>query len=316
MVKAKLDKVRSRYYIRPGPVRSLVPTFHVPKGEEDVRMVYNGRASGLNSALWSPHFGLPTMRHSLRSLLPGYFQCDMDVGEMFLNFWLHRFLRPYVGVDVTHVRAVGRNSPEWERDRRRNWEHWSRNCMGLRDSPYRSLQLMTKAKYAAYGNRRCPKNPFRWEKVILNLPGAKDYDPTLPWVCKLRSDGKIACDKYIYIDDGRLTGPTKLEAWLAARRVCSVLGYFGIQEAPRKRYEPLQEPSAWAGTVTKTSGGAVVATVTKEKWAKSQSMVRELLQLLLAGPMPHKRLEKIRGFLIYVARTNRWMTLYLSPFTW
>ena len=56
----------------------------------------------------------------------------------------------------------------------------------------------------------------------------------------------------------------------------------------------------------------MVATVTKEKWAKSQSMVRELLQLLLAGPMPHKRLEKIRGFLIYVARTYRWMTPYLK----
>ena len=56
----------------------------------------------------------------------------------------------------------------------------------------------------------------------------------------------------------------------------------------------------------------MVATVTKEKWAKLQSMVRELLQLLLAGPMPHKRLEKIRGFLIYMARTYRWMTPYLK----
>ena len=100
LVKGKLDKVRARLYIAPGTVMSLTPMFHVPKGEEDVRMVYNARVSGLNKALWAPHFGLPTMRHTFRSLLPGYYQADMDAGEMFLNFWLKELLRPYVGVDV------------------------------------------------------------------------------------------------------------------------------------------------------------------------------------------------------------------------
>ena len=40
------------------------------------------------------------MVFTLRSLLPGYYQCDMDSREMFLNFWLHRFLCPYARVDV------------------------------------------------------------------------------------------------------------------------------------------------------------------------------------------------------------------------
>jgi hypothetical protein len=39
-----------------------------------------------------------------------------------------------------------------------------------------------------------------------------EYDPTRPWVAKYRlSDGKIACDMLIYIDDLRLTGPTSDE---------------------------------------------------------------------------------------------------------
>ena len=246
LVKAKLDKVRARLYIAPGTVKSLTPMFHVPKGQEDVRMVYNARASGLNEALWAPHFGLPTMRHTFRSLLPGYYQADMDAGEMFLNFWLNEFLRPYVGVDVSKVRSTGGKSPAWEQDRTQNWERWTRNCMGLRDSPYRSVQMMTKIKYEAYGDRRCVNNPFRWESVRLNLPGSAAYDPSLPEVSKLRADGSVACEIYIYIDDGRVTGPTKLDAWLATRRFCATLGHFGLQDASRKRYKPLQDPAAWA----------------------------------------------------------------------
>ena len=36
--------------------------------------------------------------------------------------------------------------PLWEQKRDRAWERWVRNWMGLRDSPYRSIQLMILAK--------------------------------------------------------------------------------------------------------------------------------------------------------------------------
>ena len=77
--------------------------FYVDKGLTDIRMVYIGTSCGLNNVLWAPHFGLATVNHTLRSLLPGYHQCDMDVGEMFLNFPLHPIVRPYAGVDLTFV---------------------------------------------------------------------------------------------------------------------------------------------------------------------------------------------------------------------
>ena len=106
VLREKVGKVRRRLYISPGLVASLTHMFTVPKGLFDWRIVYNGTSSGLNAALWAPHFGLPTIRHTLRSLMAGYFQCDMDVGEMFLNFWLHTVLCPYAGVDVSHVRTT------------------------------------------------------------------------------------------------------------------------------------------------------------------------------------------------------------------
>ena len=91
---------------------SVTYMFTVPKGLFDWRIVYNGTLSGLNTALWTSHFGLLTIRHTLRSLMDGYVQCDMDVSEMFLNFWLHTVLRPYAGVDVSHVRTTKGKVPK------------------------------------------------------------------------------------------------------------------------------------------------------------------------------------------------------------
>ena len=51
----KLVKVRARGYIGKllnGPIKSLTHYFAVPKGDNDIRMVYDMTASGLNQALW------------------------------------------------------------------------------------------------------------------------------------------------------------------------------------------------------------------------------------------------------------------------
>ena len=101
LVMEKLEKVRRRGYIAEGPVRSLTHFFYVPKGDSDIRMVYNGTSSGLNNDLYAPHFGLPVIRHALRSLLPGYNRVNIDIAEMFLNFNLGPELQPYSGVDLT-----------------------------------------------------------------------------------------------------------------------------------------------------------------------------------------------------------------------
>ena len=53
LVQAKIIPVRRRGYIGPGPVDSLIHYFYVPKGLDDVRIVYNGTGCGLNKAIWA-----------------------------------------------------------------------------------------------------------------------------------------------------------------------------------------------------------------------------------------------------------------------
>ena len=93
LVTKKVVAERQKNYIEPGALTSLIHYFDVEKGLEDIRMVYNGTGSGLNEAVWAPHFGLPYVSHTARSLMPGYCQCDMDIGKMFLNFLLHKELQ-------------------------------------------------------------------------------------------------------------------------------------------------------------------------------------------------------------------------------
>ena len=82
---------------------SLTSYFSVPKGEDDVRMVYDGTKSGLNKAMWVPRFPLPTADSHLRALEPGTFCADSDIGEMFLNFILHEGVRSLCGVDFSKI---------------------------------------------------------------------------------------------------------------------------------------------------------------------------------------------------------------------
>ena len=58
---AKWNKVIQRGYIRSGSVVSLTGSFPVPKGESNIRMVYDATKCGLNASLWSPNFLLPTI---------------------------------------------------------------------------------------------------------------------------------------------------------------------------------------------------------------------------------------------------------------
>jgi hypothetical protein len=86
----KLNKVRTpRRYIAPGFVTSLTSFFAFPKGNDDIRMVYDASVSDLNDTIWVPKFPLPTIQTHLQSVQEGTWMADLDIGEMFLNFILH-----------------------------------------------------------------------------------------------------------------------------------------------------------------------------------------------------------------------------------
>ena len=200
-MKKKVDKVRKWLYIETGTVLSITHMFYFCKGLNYIQIVYNGASCGSNLSLWAPNFGLPIVQHTLRALLPGYSQCDMDVGEIFLNFPLHPNLRPFARVDITHIKSRPYDEG-WYQDRTRVWERWDNNFMGLIDSPYQSLQLLIHFKFIAYGERKDPLNPFQWIHAKLNLPGDKSYTSKLTWVMKVRLDCHLSSEVSVYVDDG------------------------------------------------------------------------------------------------------------------
>ena len=323
LIRKKVTGVRKKGYIEMGTVLSLIHYFYVPKGLDDIRMVYNGTGCGLNDMLWAPHFGLPFVTHTIRSLMPGYLQCDIDIGEMFLNFLLHNDLRALSGVDLTHSRSEEAGDEAWEHTRSDPHERWVRNWMGLRDSPYRSIQMLIRLKFEAYGDRRDRTNPFHWERVLLNLPGSSDYRPDLPWVMKVRFDGHLACEAFVYVDDGRITGFCREICWAAARKLASHCTLMGIQDAARKRTAPSLTPGPWAGTMCWTNEGEVTGMVSQTKWEKTRALIKELKEMInealdnreggaVGTTMSRQRLLEIRGYLNYIVRTYSWINPYLK----
>jgi hypothetical protein len=304
----KLCIAREKGYIDLGLVESLISFFDVPKGLTDIRMVYDGTKSGLNEVLWAPWFPLPTVDNLLRSVEPGTWMADNDVGEMFLNFVLHESVQALCGVDLTKYFPEG--VPDGTQVL---WERWTRCAMGLRSSPYQACQGMMWALEIIAGDRNDSENVFCFDRVRLNLPGNHDYDPKRPWVYKERADGKIACDVHCYVDDLRTCGTTEKECWRASQRVSSILASLGLQDAARKRRLPKMDAGAWKGSVVNTAEGSVTILATRDKWVKLKAAL-DWIKEELKNPngMDHKLLERKRGFLVHMVQTYPSLNPYLK----
>jgi len=263
--------------------------FFVPKciepetGEvKDWRPVYDATKSGLNAAVWSPSFFMPTADSLFRMIDFDTWLGNIDLGEMFLNFWLDPRIRPYAGVDISGL------CTEEEKDGRKVvWERWERLLMGFRPSPYTTIRQLLWGEEMVRGDQLDPKNIFRWNRIRLNLPGSPDFDPILPWVSKVFGDrikdGKlierIACNFATFVDDMRAAGYSLEATWQAMRTIASRLNYLGIQDAPRKRRSPLKtEAGAWTGALQRIFDTLIVALTSQEKWDKRKRIVRGLLE--------------------------------------
>jgi hypothetical protein len=89
--KEKITKVvRRRYLVMAGiTIKSLIKYFAVPKGEDNVRLVYDATVNNLNECVWVPSFWLPTIDSLVRALDEQSWMTDCDVSNMFLNYQLH-----------------------------------------------------------------------------------------------------------------------------------------------------------------------------------------------------------------------------------
>ena len=263
----KLDNVLGKGYIELCDLRDLEAMmfmFSVPKGEDDIRMVYDGSKSGLNEALWAPWFALPTLDALLRWTAVGSWLGDNDYGEQFLNFPLHPDLQKFCGVDLSRILQ------ETGVEGRMIVGRWVRNAMGLRSSPYNSVQGATRAKILIKGFPASPTNPFQWDRLELNLPCTEGYDATKPWISKWRRDGLRASELVQYVDDVRTVSATEELAWTCSGHVGKTLSFLGLQDAARKRRMSSKRPGAWAGAIVAADGSQVTKSVSKDRWIKTQ----------------------------------------------
>jgi hypothetical protein len=307
-VQEKLSKFISRgYIVQDRPVTGLVSYFTVPKGDSDVRVVFDGTKSGLNDVIWTPTFGSPTIDSLLPMLEPGTWQGDIDVAEQFYNYMLDPHVQPYCGVDVTPYLGDIKG--------RLQWLTWTRCVMGLRSSPHGCVKMHHLGEEVVRGDHKNPSNPFFFDQIRLNLPGDPSYDPALARVSKINSKtGRVAGDMATYVDDVRPTAATFHQCLRLCHRVGSILAYLGIQDAARKWVPPSQRTGAWTGSVAHTDKNQIVVMCTQEKWDKARPIVLDIQRVLLEeqGCFNYKKLEQQRGFLVYVVRTYPLLVPYLK----
>ena len=306
-MKEKIKKVTDRKYISNGVVLSLINCFAVEKGTEDIRLVYDGTKSKLNAAVFAPNFYLPFLDSVLMWVNADSWLADLDLGEMFLNYFLDKKIRAFSGVDLSKL-------VEECDEFRSNWERWNRTFMGFTSSPYICCKFFGWTVDIIYGDRWDKANPYRWDSIKLNFPGSEDYDPTQPRLCKMIGD-LIAAMLEVFVDDIRTVGPSMLHCRNATRRASQVLQYLGQQDAARKYRPPHTTPGPWCGSFIAIKDKCVWVYVSLEKWNKAKKFIAELSSILALGekePIPFKFLEKGRGFMVYFCRTYTSFVPYLK----
>lgn len=308
-LKAKLTKVRDRKYIRPGYVTSLTGYFAVPKAGTDIRVVYDATKCGLNEAVWAPNFFLPTVDSILRNACSMTWFGDIDLGEMFLNYFLDEEIRPYAGVDVS----------ELEGGNKRIFEQWIRTLMGFRCSPYIATQTFAWGEEIILGDLADENNPFAWDEMKLNLPGSEAYDPTMPWMYKWNSKRKCMPAFFgTYVDDVRTGAWSEDSCRSATRTVASIVNYLGQQDAARKRRPPSKVPGAWAGAMCiSVDGLGLFVLSTQGKWDKAKGIIDKWADRLGTDTrvqVNHKEMEQDVGFLCHISRTYPKLFPYLKGF--
>jgi hypothetical protein len=330
-VKEKLDKVICRGYVELCDIKfveAMMFMFDVKKGPTDIRMVYDGSKSGLNKALWAPWFSLPTIDTMSRWVLAGAWLADNDYGDFFLNFPLHADLQKYCGVDLTQLFPELKGEASCIIVGR-----WLRNAMGLRPSPYCSIQGGLRAKRIILGDPDDPANPFQWDSIEENLPCSEGYNASLPWITKVRKDKMAAADIAQYVDDVRVVAPTSDIAWRCSSAIAKTASYLGLQDAARKRRPQSQRPGAWAGATIAADTEVVTKAVTQERWEKLQHKIRWIAKQLgltdkytpenfddvspevdrgAEGMIHFKTTEQFVGFVVYVSMTYKSLVPYLK----
>ncbi len=210
-MKEKIAKVFTRRYLATTGIniKSLIKYFTVPKGKDDIRMVYNATANKFIDCVWVPTCWLPTINSLVRAVNKQTWMTDRNIGDMFLNYQLHRSVMPFTGVDLASLyKSNGKAGLRWA--------VWDQNLMGFVASPYYSVKMALVAKEVCLedhkeqriGSDEKELNPFQWDRIKLNLPVLEMYCPCKSWISKVRLDRRVACIILTFMD------PLKDKSWI------------------------------------------------------------------------------------------------------
>mmetsp|Transcript_14468 Transcript_14468/g.20830 ORF Transcript_14468/g.20830 Transcript_14468/m.20830 type:complete len:795 (+) Transcript_14468:3270-5654(+) len=329
----KLLKLIVKGYIEDGTgrVRSVIPRFIIPKGLLDIRVVWNLTQNLVNLCCYAPSFQLRNIWSIAMRIMANWHSGDFDVEEQFHNYILESIMREYCGIILSRgVRGFleanlpkGTHIPKHYR--------WGRLPFGWRPAPYFALRMFARGIEIAKGDpHHLPtkpnekRNPYSWSRVVLNLPGSKDYNPSLLRVMKIQSgegkDTRYAAECITYFDDGWVFADSDEKSKLAIRKVCSGLGRLGNQDATRKRRAEGKRPGAWSGACIYTDHGLPRAFIPQEKWDRLKKDVTWILTLSREGKeMPRTEFRRRRGFLVHGCSIYDWMpptsSTFISPMT-
>jgi hypothetical protein len=309
----KLEKLIRRRYISEGICRTMVPRFPVPKGEDDIRVVWDLSKNGLNETMYTPSFFLATMATYLRQIDVGFFGGDFDVGEQFHNCPLHESEQLYCGVEIPEEL---RHKFNHEGTAIPKYLCWNRLVFGWQSSPYLALRMFARVIELAKGTPNDLNSAFIWDRVILNLPGSPNYNPAQPQVMRVKTNGSLAADIVTFYDDGRVFVATEEDAILALRQITSRIQYYGNQDAARKRRAVSQRPGAWAGGVAYTDQKLLRKFISQEKWDKTRAFLSWVAENLRNnnGLMDRIKFCSGKGFLVHVSLCYDFMNPYMKGF--
>ena len=308
----KLEKLLRRRYLVQGHVQNTVPRFPVPKGLNDIRVVWDLLKNGLNACMFTPRFFLPTMAAYLRRIEAGIYSGDFDIGEQFHNYMLHESEQVYCGVEIPD-KLVERLRKECLPVQK--FMRWGRLVFGWQSSPYFGLRMFARAIELAKGSPVEGEGAFGWTRVVLNLPGMDNYDPGRPRVMKQLDSGDLAADVIVYFDDGRVFGSTEALTQKAMRQITANLQHLGNQDAARKRREISQRTGAWAGGIAHTDQAVARTFISQEKWDRAIAFMEWVADHIRRKVgMNRKKYRSGKSFLVHLSSTYDWMKSYLKGF--
>ena len=307
-LRAKVFQLKFRWYLEEGTPDLVTPRFSLEKLADeqgkvlDIRCVWDAKRNGLNDTLWAPSFSLSTTRSAedlvvkwllipvgdyLRQGSPPQdysqdqdlmikdFQYDLDVAQQFNNYQMHKKERHSHGVRYISTRNDGSMEPQ-------TFLQCSVLNFGCVCSPYVATQGQERIMELCEGDPSDPLNPFQYHECWLNLPASRNYDPSMPRVILLRTDGEKATRRVTFVDDihgssrGRDAGPARE----ASRVLAGGMNYLGNQDAARKRGPPTLIPRPWNGFMTHTDTPYPVKGTTAKKWNRGRAGLEWVWQQL------------------------------------